>query len=139
MSLGWGPLKSNFAPSGGSSGGGFVGTVRKVAPVTVPVSVRGSGTVQMQPRADFKSFYDPSRVIDVDKLKVVADLRTQGSERGETQQGDDGMLGPGSGSGAFVSAPRSDASMFATTETKPGLTPAQLALIALGSFLVFGG
>lgn len=133
---------STWAPSGG-----FKNTPvpQQVAPpvaprpVTVPVSVKGAGSVQVSPRIDFKTFYDPSRVIDLDKLKVVADLRTEGSERGETQDGDAGTLGPGSNSGAFVNVGKPNGKSISAPVAKEGLTPGQLALIALGSFLLLGG
>lgn len=82
------------------------------------------------PRAAFTSYYDPSRIVDLDKLKVVSDLRTEGAERGEVQSGDDGSLGPGSSSGAFVAPPQSSP-MIAE---KKSIAP--IALAALAYFLL---
>ena len=77
--------------------------------------------------------YDPSRIFK--DIKVVKDLRQSGTERGETQTGDGGMLGPGSiGFESRYKTPGAPAKKGAL-----GLTPLQMGMIAAGAFLLFGG
>lgn len=136
------PSVSKWAPSGGfrrpvvSPGYAYRAAVASQA---APRTVTSSRPVTVTPRQQFITHYDPSRVIDLDKLKVVKDMRSQGSERGETQTGDDGELGPGSTGGAFVAPPRATATGVKTGEGAKGLTPLQLTMIAAGAFLLFGG
>jgi hypothetical protein len=81
-------------------------------------------------------YYDPSRVIDEDRLVVVDDMRQQGAERGEVQEGDAGTLGPGSRQGAFATR---DRTTIVTGPQREGLTGGQLALLAALGYILLGG
>lgn len=96
-----------------------------------PIIYAGTG------RPDFKTFYDESRIIDRDKLKLVSDMRTEGSERGETQSGDNGTLGPDSNGGAFMHMSRDPAYIPDVIPPKK-LTGEQIAFLAIASYLIFG-
>ncbi len=94
-------------------------------------------------------YYDPSRVIDPARLHLVKDIRDPAArlfseqlradefadERGDVQTGDNGITGPGSTNGI---APPRVANGIAPTGT-PALTPANLGLMAVAAFLLFGG
>jgi len=75
--------------------------------------------------------YDPSRIFK--DIKVVKDLRQSGTERGETQTGDGGMLGPG-GLPNRYRTPGAPAEKGAL-----GLTPLQMGLLTVAGFLLLGG
>lgn len=68
----------------------------KVMPKSLPPALPSIPAAGGSPGGGRESipYYDPSRVVDLDKLKVVDDMRQQGTERGETQTGDNGVLGP---------------------------------------------
>ena len=77
--------------------------------------------------------YDPSRVFE--DIRVVKDLRQSGTERGESQTGDGGMLGPGSiGFESRYRTPGAPAEKGAL-----GLTPLQMGLLGVAGFLLLGG
>jgi hypothetical protein len=135
---------AGFAVSrnGGGGGGGFVGPRRVSAPVRVvsaPRTVTSSRPITVTPRGqDFVSHYDPSRVLDIDNLKVVADMRQSGAERGEKQSGDDGVLSPSESRSGTVTAPGG----------KPGAPGAPGAFadnkmipvaLAIAAFVLLGG
>jgi len=108
-------------------------------PVTIPVGTSG-GNVKIQPariklpsRPDYSTYYDPSRVVDLDRIRVVKDLRQSGNERGETQTGDSGILGPGSGDGSQIASPSTGG---AKAPVKNNLIPIALAVAA---FILLGG
>ena len=103
---------------------------RPVSAPTAPIATTAR-TVRQAPRATYITHYDPSRVIDIDKLKVVSDLRTEGSERGETQTGDSGITGPGSYNGVFMPPPQ----VAPTPKPKNELAP--LAMLAGLAYLLF--
>lgn len=126
--------------------GAFIGPVRyspppRIAPppsrpilfdrggVPVPTSYLPPGL-----RADFISHYDPSRVMDIDQMRVVKDLRQSGTERGETQTGDSGMLGPGGGV-----APPGTAAGARGAPGAPGELPLVPIALAVAAFILFGG
>lgn len=144
---------------GGGSRGGFVGPRRtpvvrptggfiappvryapppRFAPPPSPPRYFDTGGVAVPPglrQQDFISYYDPSRVMDVDRMRVVKDLRQSGTERGETQTGDSGMLGPGSGD----VAPPSTARGAPGAPGAPGQLPLVPIALAVAAFLLFGG
>ena len=94
-----------------------------VAAPVVPV-IRGGPT--------YISHYDPSRVKE--GIKVVQDLRQSGAERGETQTGDDGMLGP-TDQGA-IAPPRTG---LPGAPGAPGENNFVPLALAVGAFLLLGG
>lgn len=82
------------------------------------------------PQPTFIPYYDPSRIIK--NIRVVADLRQQGTERGEVQTGDNGTLGPGS-----IAPPRTNGGAVAPPVTEKNvLIPIALAI---GTFILLGG
>lgn len=113
-----------------TGGGGFVGP-RRVAtpprpapgPVVTVMDARGRPTVI--------PYYDPSRIFK--DIKVVADMRQQGTERGETQTGDNGTLGPGG-----IAPPRIALPGAPGTPGAPGKN-ALIPLALVAAFLLFGG
>ena len=74
-------------------------------------------------------YYDQSRIFK--DIKVVADMRQSGTERGEMQTGDDGYLGPGS-----VAPPVTIMPVKLEMPEKNPLVPIALAIAA---FFIFGG
>lgn len=84
-------------------------------------------------------YYDPARVVDLDKLKVVKDLREPrtapefAEERGDVTSGDTGGTGPGSGTGTFPTRAKP------TTAPILGKQGTGLALAALAAFLLLRG
>ncbi len=139
-------MASGFARSvarnGGGSRGGFVGPVRRVVSRAIssrPV-VATSRPVTVTPRGqDFVSHYDPSRVIDLDRLKVVKDLRApeeHAAERGETQSGDNGVMSPSESGGVATGAVRGGKPGAPGTGTTNKLIP--LALLAALAIMAGG-
>ena len=112
--------------------------VTRVAPrpVVTPTRQVGRGIPQTRPTAESIPYYDPSRVIDPDRLKVVKDLRAPefAEERGDVTSGDTGATGPGSGPGTFPTRAQPGT-------TAPGAKPGQtgLLLAALAAALLLGG
>jgi len=110
---------------------GFSGPRRKqtktqsagVAPAPIQVPIKAA-----IPKASRVAYYDPSRIIK--DIKVVKDLRQSGTERGETQSGDSGTLGPGSIVPPVTKTP--------AAPKAPGNNLLPLAL-AVGAFFLFGG
>ncbi len=98
--------------------------------VPVPTSLLPPGL-----RQDFSSYYDPSRVMDIDQMRVVKDLRQSGTERGETQTATGGFLGPGSGD----VAPPGTATGARGAPGAPGQLPLVPIALAVAAFLLFGG
>lgn len=126
--------------NGGSGGGGLVRRAPVPRPVAAPAprSVTSASTIRVVPKADFRSHYDPSRVVDLDRLKIVKDMRAPqefASERGETTDADPGQTGPGSTSGAFAT-PTRGTPLTPGTPTKGG---GGLLLAALAAALLLGG
>ena len=128
----------------GGGGGGFVGPVRR-APVQRVVqaarTVTSSRPVTVAPRDQFVSHYDPSRVVDLDKLKVVKDMRSMpefGEERGDTQGGDNGVMSPSESRSGTIAAGGGVPGKNGTpgTATKNNLVP--LALLIAGAILLGG-
>jgi hypothetical protein len=112
-----------------------------VAPRTVAVAPRQTiSTAPLARAATSIPYYDPSRVIDESRLRLVKDIRAPAEfseQRGELVAGDDnGILGPGSTNG--VIAPPRVTNGIAPTGT-PAVTPANLGLLAVAAFLLFGG
>ena len=114
----------------GYAGGAWGPRVAPTAPPRPPsvISVARNGVVTSQ--ATNIPYYDSSRIIK--DIKVVKDMRQSGTERGETQTGDDGFLGPGSGGRV---APPSAGTPVAVDVKNKWLVPA--ALVA--AFFLFGG
>ena len=108
--------------------------VTRVVPQT-PTRHVGRGMPTARPTAESIPYYDPSRVIDPDRLKVVKDLRAPefADERGDVTSGDTGATGPGSGPGTIPTR--------AQPTTAPGAKPGQggLILAALAAALLLGG
>lgn len=136
-------MASGFAVSrNGGGGGGFVGPRRISAPVRVvsaPRTVTSSRPITVTPRGqDFVSHYDPSRILDIDNLKVVADMRQSGAERGEKQSGDDGVLSPSESRTGTIAAgggvPGKPGAPGAFADNK--MIPVALAIAA---FVLLGG
>ena len=128
------------------TGGGFVAPTRTVA--VAPRTV--VATAALARPATSIPYYDPSRVIDPSRIRFVKDIHDPAArlfseqlradefadERGELVAGDDnGILGPGSTNGI---APPSLAPGISPTGTQ-ALTPANLGLLAVAAFLLFGG
>jgi hypothetical protein len=128
---------------GTGGGGGFI----RPATRTVAVAPRQViATAPLSRPATSIPYYDPARVIDPSRLRLVADVRDPAArlfseqqradefadERGDVQTGDNGILGPGG------IAPPSLAPGIAPTGTQ-ALTPANLGLLAVAAFLLFGG
>ena len=135
-------MASAFAPrvraNGGGGGSAFI---PRTAPIrrTVSATRQGISTAALSRPATSIPYYDPSRVIDLSRIKVVKDIRAPAEfaeERGDDQTGDNGITGPGSTNGAI--APPRVANGIAPTGT-PALTPANLGLLAVAAFLLFGG
>lgn len=128
--------RTSFAPSGGFSGPRRVAAPRRV--VAAPRTVTSSRPVTVQPRGDFITHYDPSRVMDLDNLKVVADMRQTGAERGEKQSGDDGVMSPSESRTGTIAAPGG-------VPGKPGAPGAIadnkliLPALAVAAFILLGG
>ena len=103
-------------------------TIARTITATAPVvqTIRGGPT--------YISHYDPSRVIK--GIKVVQDLRQSGTERGESQTGDDGYLGPTDTDGRIAPPRTGLPGAPGAPGEKNALIP--LALLA-GAFLLFGG
>lgn len=125
--------------NGGGGGGGFVGPVRRVVSRPAPTRpvVATSRPVTITPRGqDYVSHYDPSRVIDLDRLKVVKDMRGGpefGEGRGDTQTGDNGVMSPSESAGGGRGMPGKTGAPG--TAVKNNLIPLALgaaALILLG-------
>lgn len=77
---------------------GLIGPRRyRQPPVRVAPPPRVASPVAARPqvtRATSIPYYSQSRIFK--DIKVVKDMRQSGTERGETQSGDSGTLGPGS-------------------------------------------
>lgn len=120
------------------TGGAYVAPVRTATRTVAPRQ-----TVSVAPlsrAATSIPYYDPSRVIDVSRLKFVKDISVPAEfaeQRGELVAGDDnGILGPGSTNGDI--APPQITNGIAPTGT-PAMTPAaNLGLLAVAAFLLFG-
>ena len=124
-------IAPRYAPSGGS---GFAGPRRVVAAPRVVTSAR---SVSVVPRGEFVSHYDPSRVIDLDRLKVVEDMRSGpefAEERGDSTSGDNGVMSPSESAGGGRGMPGATAAPGTAKVGGGGL-----ALAALAAFLLFGG
>ena len=110
----------------------------KVIPKALPPALPPARiTPAVMPRSDIEAsipHYDPSRIFK--DIAVVKDLRQSGTERGETQTGDGGMLGPGSI--GFESRYRTPAAP-GTAKGAFGLTPLQMGLLGVAGFLLLGG
>jgi hypothetical protein len=125
---------AGFGPSYINGGGaGFVGTriAPKIAPAPAPAPTISK---PLPPRNGFQiptfiPYYDPSRIFE--NIQVVKDLRQSGTERGETQTGDNGILGPGS-----VAPPGTGAPGAPGAPGKDNLVPIALVVAA---FILFGG
>lgn len=128
MAAWWGPKKvpAKVAPK----------PVVKAATKGAPTSTTGRPRLSKPVTVDRTkvSFYDQSRIIDPERLKVVKDLR----ERGDVQAGDSGHLGPGSTGGAFA-RPVVSRPVAAPQPAKQGLTKGQLAALAAIGYLLLGG
>ena len=88
----------------------------------------------MQVRATSIPYYDPSRVIKY--VKIVQDMRQQGTERGEVQTGDNETLGPGSNDGQ-IAPPRTNGGV-----SRPPVTEKNVLIpiaLAIGAFILLGG
>jgi len=125
------------------TGGGFItqGTfVKPPSRRTVSASPPRSMVVPrsvVAPRGDFIPYYNPARIVDLDRLKVVSDMRQSGSERGETQTGDDGVLSPSESRSGTIAAPGSSPGKTSKVSTeKNNLFPVALAVAA---YILFGG
>lgn len=92
------------------------------APAPTPVA-----TVAPVTRETFIPHYDPSRIFK--NIKVVTDLRQQGTERGEIQAGDNGTLGPGSIDPSQITSVK-------VVKPQNNLIP---IAIAIGLFILLGG
>lgn len=137
MSLGFGPAPSGFTYGTGGTphGGGFL----RPATRAVATTRQAIATAPLSRPATSIPYYDPSRVVDLSRLKVVKDIRSApefAEERGEVQTGDNGITGPGSTDDTF-GMPQVTPDI-APTE-KPAMTPANLGLLAVAAFLLFGG
>lgn len=124
---------------GGGGGGGFAPSGGFSRPVvrSAPRTVTSARPITVAPKATVMPFYDPSRVIDLDRLKVVKDLRQHefAPERGETQTGDGGTLGPGGTAGGRIAPPT-----VAPGAPGAGITGGGgLALAAIAALLLLGG
>ena len=108
---------------------------RRVTPA--PRTVTSARPVTVQPRGEFITHYDPSRVIDLDRLKVVKDLRSGpefAESRGDTTTGDNGVMSPSEtpGGGRGMVTP--------TTAPGTGIKGGGgLILAALAAALLLGG
>ena len=90
------------------------------------------------PRADFVTYYDKTRLPDLDNLEVVDPgtiygTRENEEERGDVAAGASGTLGP---DGRII-APR--AMHKAPTIHKAEASPATLLMLGIGAYLLFGG
>ena len=121
------------------TGGGYTAPTRTVAVAPRTVARQTISTAPLARAATSIPYYDPSRVIDESRLKFVKDIHAPAEfaeERGEVQTGDNGILGPGSTNGTI--APPRVTNGIAPTRT-PAVTPANLGLLAVAAFLLFGG
>lgn len=132
-----------------SFGTGVRYPTRTVAVAPRPVASQTISTAALARPATSIPYYDPSRVIDPSRLHLVKDIRDPAArlfseqlradefadERGDVQNGDNGILGPGSTDGT-IAPPRTNG--IAPTGTQ-ALTPANLGLLAVAAFLLFGG
>lgn len=121
-----------WAPSSG-----FVGSRRQPVKIAPPapqatiMPVPGQTIIHLPISIPY---YDPSRIFK--DIKVVADMRQQGTERGEVQTGDNGILGPGSSDASQIAPPQTGLPAAPGTVGKNNLVPIALAI---GAFLLFGG
>lgn len=97
-------------------------------PPPPPPTVAPVAAQTVIPQATFIPSYDPARIFK--DIKVVADLRQSGEERGEVQSGDNGTLGPGS------IAPPQTGLPTAAPVAKTNLAP---ILLAIAAFVILGG
>jgi len=86
-----------------------------------------ASVLSVAPRSTSIPYYSDSRIFK--DIKVVSDLRQSGSERGETQTGDSGHLGP-------VAPPKHILKSSPQTVDNKKLIPVALAIAA---FLLFKG
>ena len=122
--------RSRFGAPGGSIRRNT--TIIRRAPVVAAPKPKGIIQRRIIQRATVIPYYDPSRVIK--DIKVVADLRQSGTERGETQTGDNGTLGPES-----IAPPRTETSgtpIGVELTEKNNFVPIALAVAA---FILLGG
>lgn len=108
-------------------------------PVTRPAprAVTSARPVSVMPKADFRAHYDPSRVIDLDRLKIVQDMRApreSADDRGDTSTGDNGVMSPSESAGGGRGMPGT--TLAPTTEKMGG---GGLALAAVAAYLLLGG
>lgn len=100
---------------------------RQLPPAPSPGAIpRATAT----PRPTHVPYYDPSRIIDPDRLTLVKDM----TGRGDDSEGDSGHLGPGSSAGPFR-ATRG----VPVAPPQQGLTGGQIAMLVALGFLVLGG
>lgn len=115
-----------------SLGQGYTGSAwgRRATPPAPVAKAAPVAAARVAPvRATSIAYYDPSRVIK--NIKIVKDLRQSGTERGETQTGDDSILGPES-----IAPPQTGKPGKPGTPGKNNLVPIALAVAA---FLILGG
>lgn len=98
-------------------------------PTIIYTSAPPVATRTILPRATSIPVYDQSRIFK--DIKLVADLRQTGAERGEVQTGDNGTLGPGS-----IAPPLTVKPTAAPVTEKNNLVP---IAIAIAAFLILGG
>ena len=128
--------------------GSRIAAPRRVAVAPRTVARQTISTAPLSRPAASIPYYDPSRVIDPSRLHLVKDIRDPAArlfgeqradefadERGDVQTGDNGITGPGSTNGI---APPRVANGILPTGTQ-ALTPANLGLMAVAAFLLFGG
>jgi len=114
-----------------SLGQGYTGSAwgRRATPPAPVAKAAPVAAARVAPVRATSTYYDPSRVIK--NIKIVKDLRQSGTERGETQTGDDSILGPES-----IAPPQTGKPGKPGTPGKNNLVPIALAVAA---FLILGG
>ena len=96
------------------------------APTTTTVS---APTIIAQPvRPTSIPYYDPGRIFE--NIRVVQDLRQQGTERGEIQDDDDALLGP-------VAVPRPN-DVIVGPPKAPAKNPLIPIALAIAAFVLLG-
>ena len=129
--------------------GSRIAAPRRVAVAPRTVARQTISTAPLSRPAASIPYYDPSRVIDPSRIRLVKDIRDPAArlfseqlradefadERGDVQTGDNGITGPGSTNGV-IAPPRTNGITPTGTQA---LAPANLGLLAVAAFLLFAG
>ena len=127
---------------GGFANPALVAALRKQTEARIAsmnTKTNGGGVVRQPISGPIKNvilpYYDTRRIPDLDKIQAEKAAENE-VERGESAADDSGTTGPGSGNGS-IGIP--SGTPVNVAPEKKGLTGGQLALIAIASYLLFGG